>query len=94
MLCDIRKFNSQSVEDHVADKLAGLSLGEYFRLRKFTPRLLNDYLAPTGAAIWSAPADEMLDFPVENLVAFFITCCNMIPGLAHRQRRQPALCGK
>ena len=56
MLCDIRKFNSQSVEDHVADKLAGLSLGEYFRLRKFTPRLLNDYLAPTGAAIWSAPA--------------------------------------
>src|ERR1700751_724149 len=81
MLCDIRKFNSQSVEDHVAGKLAGLSLGEYFRLRKFAPRLLTDCLAPMGAAIWAAPADEMLDFPAENLVAFFITYCNMIPGL-------------
>ena len=49
----------------------GLRLGEYFRLRKFTPRLLTDYLAPMGAAIWSAPADGMLDFPAENFVAFF-----------------------
>ena len=40
-------------------------------LRKFAPRLLTDYLAPMGAAIWSAPASEMLDFPAENFVAFF-----------------------
>jgi predicted NAD/FAD-binding protein len=32
---------------------------------------LTDYLAPMGAAIWSTPADEMLDFPAENFVAFF-----------------------
>jgi hypothetical protein len=32
---------------------------------------LTDYLAPMGAAIWSAPANEMLDFPAENFVAFF-----------------------
>jgi uncharacterized protein len=75
MLRDILKFNSQSVEDHVAGKLAGLSLGEYFRLRKLAPRLLTDYLAPMGAAIWSAPADQMLDFPAENFVAFFNNYC-------------------
>ena len=33
--------------------------------------LLTDYLAPMGAAIWSAPSDQMLDFPAENFVAFF-----------------------
>jgi predicted NAD/FAD-binding protein len=71
MLRDIFKFNTQSVEDYAAGKLAGLTLGEYFRLRKFAPRLLTDYLAPMGAAIWSAPADKMLDFPAENFVAFF-----------------------
>ncbi len=71
MLRDILKFNTQSVEDYAAGKLAGLTLGEYFRLRKFTPRLLTDYLAPMGAAIWSAPADGMLDFPAENFIAFF-----------------------
>jgi len=71
MLRDILTFNSQSVEDHVAGRLAGLTLGQYFRFRNFAPRLLTDYLAPMGAAIWSAPASEMLDFPAENFVAFF-----------------------
>src|SRR6202795_2330597 len=52
-------------------ELAGLTLGEYFKTRHFAPRLLTDYLAPMGAAIWSAPASEMLDFPAENFVAFF-----------------------
>jgi predicted NAD/FAD-binding protein len=71
MLQDILTFNARSVEDHAAGRLTGLSLGEYFSHRKFAPRLLTDYLAPMGAAIWSAPATEMLDFPAENFVAFF-----------------------
>ena len=71
MLRDILTFNQQSVADHAAGRLAGLTLGEYFRRNHFAPRLLTDYLAPMGAAIWSAPASEMLDFPAENFVAFF-----------------------
>jgi predicted NAD/FAD-binding protein len=71
MLRDILAFNRQSIDDHAAGRLAGLSLGDYFRQRKFAPRLLSDYLGPMGAAIWSTPAREMLSFPVENFVAFF-----------------------
>lgn len=71
MLRDILTFNTRSVEDHTAGRLAGLSLGDYFKRSKFASRLLTDYLAPMGAAIWSAPASEMLDFPAENFVAFF-----------------------
>jgi predicted NAD/FAD-binding protein len=71
MLCDILTFNTQSIDDLAAGRLAGVALGEYFKFRKFAPRLLTDYLAPMGAAIWSAPAAEMLDFPAENFVAFF-----------------------
>ena len=71
MLNDILKFNESSVEDYAAGRLRGLSLGQYFKLRGFAPRLLSDYLAPMGAAIWSAPADRILDFPAENFVAFF-----------------------
>src|SRR3984885_9448155 len=71
MLRDILTFNAQSIADHAAGRLAGLTLGEYFRRSHFAPRLLTDYLAPMGAAIWSAPAAEMLDFPAENFVAFF-----------------------
>ncbi|MBR0753752.1 FAD-dependent oxidoreductase [Bradyrhizobium jicamae] len=71
MLRDILTFNQQSVEDHKAGRLEGLTLGDYFRQRHFAPRLLTDYLAPMGAAIWSAPASEIMDFPAENFVAFF-----------------------
>jgi predicted NAD/FAD-binding protein len=71
MLRDILTFNTQSIADYAAGKLTGLTLREYFARRHFAPRLLRDYLAPMGAAIWSAPSDQMLDFPAENFVAFF-----------------------
>ncbi len=71
MLGEIVRFNRQSVADLRAGRLAGLSLGEYFGARGFAPRLLTDYLAPMGAAIWSSPTDEILAFPAENFVTFF-----------------------
>ena len=71
MLRDILVFNDTSVKDYADGTLRDLSLGAYFRMRGFAPRLLSDYLAPMGAAIWSAPADRILDFPAENFVAFF-----------------------
>jgi uncharacterized protein len=71
MLRDILTFNAKSVEDYSAGRLKGLTLAKYFASRKFAPRLLTDYLAPMGAAIWSAPSDQMMEFPAENFVAFF-----------------------
>ncbi|MFZ5734520.1 MAG: NAD(P)/FAD-dependent oxidoreductase [Pseudomonadota bacterium] len=71
MLKDILKFNNQSVADRASGYMHGLSLGEYFERRRYAKRLLSDYLVPMGAAIWSAPADKMLEFPAENFVAFF-----------------------
>jgi predicted NAD/FAD-binding protein len=71
MLRDILTFNAKSIEDRAAGTLTGLTLRQYFAKRGFAPRLLTDYLAPMGAAIWSAPSDQMLDFPAENFVAFF-----------------------
>jgi len=71
MLRDVLRFNTQSVADQAAGRLAGLTLGEYCADRNFSPRLLTDYLGPMGAAIWSAPAAEIADFPAENFVVFF-----------------------
>lgn len=71
MLKDILAFNRQSVDDYARGALAGITLGEYFARNGFSQRLLTDYLAPMGAAIWSTPAHDMLHFPAENFVAFF-----------------------
>jgi predicted NAD/FAD-binding protein len=71
MLRDVPTFNTRIVEDYAAGRLAGLTLRNYFAQHNFAPRLLTDYLAPMAAAIWSAPANKMLDFPAENFAAFF-----------------------
>jgi predicted NAD/FAD-binding protein len=39
MLRDILTFNTQSIEDYAAGKLAGLTLGEYFAQSHFAPRV-------------------------------------------------------
>lgn len=71
MLLDILKFNETSTRDFRNGALSGLPLGEYFSRAGCSPRLLRDYLAPMGAAIWSTSADDILSFPAENFIAFF-----------------------
>ena len=71
MLREMARFNRVSVDDLAAGRLAGLTLGEYLATRRFSGRLVHDYLVPMGAAIWSTPVDRMLEFPAENFVAFF-----------------------
>lgn len=75
MLRHILRFNETSVTDFARGALSGLSLGDYFARRGFSARLLRDYLAPMGAAIWSTPVQKMLEFPAENFVAFFLNHC-------------------
>lgn len=71
MLRDVVRFNRQSLADRTAGRLRGLTLGDYLKMRGYSHRLIQDYLVPMGAAIWSTPVDRMLDFPAENFVAFF-----------------------
>lgn len=71
MLREMSRFNRESLKDLQAGNLAGKSLGDYLIERKYSLRLVHDYLVPMGAAIWSTPVDRMLDFPAENFVAFF-----------------------
>lgn len=71
MLAEILRFNRRSVTDLRAGRLAGVTLGQYFQDGAFAPRLLTDYLAPMGAAIWSLSADDIGRFPAENFVKFF-----------------------
>src|SRR4029453_2814707 len=71
MLRDVLRFNEMSLRGLRTGRLPPLSLGQYFARTGCSPRLLSDYLAPMGGAIWSTSADEMLSFPAENFVAFF-----------------------
>jgi predicted NAD/FAD-binding protein len=48
-----------------------LSLGDYLRRHRYGRGFIEDHILPMAAAIWSAPADRLLDFPAVSFVRFF-----------------------
>ncbi|MEL7029113.1 MAG: FAD-dependent oxidoreductase [Pseudomonadota bacterium] len=71
MLTEILRFNRQTAKDLDQDAIGGRSLREYLEWRRFGPSFCDDFLLPMGAAIWSTPRDEMLDFPAQSFLKFF-----------------------
>ena len=68
MLRDVVKFNKHALtlaQDKtlsLRDFLEKLGTGDYFR---------DHYLLPFSGAIWSTPADKIMDFPAHALIQFF-----------------------
>ena len=71
MLRDIFKFNRLAKQDHENGKLGDESLGKWLRRNRLSRIFINRYLLPMGAAIWSTPADEILNFPAASFLQFF-----------------------
>jgi uncharacterized protein len=71
MLREILRFNKLCVADRNSGYTVGLSIGAYLKSRQFSHRFVDDYLIPMGAAIWSTPRVNMLDFPADAFISFF-----------------------
>ncbi len=71
MLFDIRRFGKLGLDDLEKGLLEEMSLGDYVKKNQFSEVFTNQYLKPMGAAIWSTPAGQILDFPASNFVKFF-----------------------
>lgn len=69
MVRDIVRFNL-----HARRFLEGgpdLTLGEYLASSGYSRAFVDQFLLPLGAAIWSAPARAMADFPARTFIRFF-----------------------
>lgn len=71
MLLSIVRFNRQAMADLSAGRLSGLSLGDYLRQERYSSGFIEDYLVPMGAAIWSTPDADIMNFPAQSFVQFF-----------------------
>jgi len=70
-LADILRFN-KITRDHLAKGgLAGMTLGEYLIKHRFNQKFINQYIIPMGAAIWSTPDEQMMEFPAQTFARFF-----------------------
>jgi predicted NAD/FAD-binding protein len=71
MLKQIGRFNDESVKDLENTKYAKHSIKEYVLEKGFGEDMLQRYLIPMSAAVWSTPMDKMLDFHAQTLIRFF-----------------------
>jgi uncharacterized protein len=71
MLGDIVRFSTAARADLAADRLSDAPLKDYVGAMKLGPNFLKHYLLPMGAAIWSTPEQDMLDYPAASFLRFF-----------------------
>lgn len=57
-----------SIADGSADDI---SLGQWLEDRRYARAFIDEHIVPMGAAIWSTPAEDMLDFPFTAFARFF-----------------------
>lgn len=48
----------------------GPTLGHYLHAGGYSPMFVRDHLVPMASALWSSPAERILDFPARYLVRF------------------------
>lgn len=72
LIRDILRFNRLAPEVLTPDHpRADLTVDEFVRHHGFGEAMVDEYLVPMGAAIWSCPADTFRSFPIRFVVQFF-----------------------
>lgn len=71
MLMQINRFNKQSIEILDQPEYHDYSIGRFFKEFGYSNDMLWQYLIPMSAAVWSAPMEQILDFPAVTLIRFF-----------------------
>ena len=67
----ILKFNDTARADLAAGNIDDTSLGEWLSQHNYSEEFLHNYILPMGAAIWSTPESEMLNYPAISFFNFF-----------------------
>jgi uncharacterized protein len=71
MLLDIHRFFSGMRQLLATDPQSTQCLGDYLTANRYSQMFASRHLLPMAAAIWSAPSDAILAFPVLSFARFF-----------------------
>ncbi len=70
-LAEIARFCKEACIDLDQGSAAGMTLGRYLEAGRFSAYMIDNYLVPMAAAIWSTPTAQIADFPAEPFLRFF-----------------------
>jgi predicted NAD/FAD-binding protein len=70
MLADIVRFYASASK--IADAQDEVTVGDFLKSNRYGETFARDHILPMAAAIWSCPAETILNFPMKSLARFFI----------------------
>ncbi len=71
LTADVVRFFREASAIDLATLPDEMTLGTWLEDRSYSNAFVDDHIMPMGAAIWSTPACEMLDFPAAAFIRFF-----------------------
>lgn len=84
MVSETLRFYKDAPQDAEDPKLQSATLGSYLTQNNYSANFINEHLLPMGAAIWSMPPQQLLQFPFRTFIGF----CNNHGLLQVRDRPQ------
>ncbi|MFK7942942.1 MAG: NAD(P)/FAD-dependent oxidoreductase [Paracoccaceae bacterium] len=69
---EIIRFTKVAPKDLESGALSGKSLGDWLQDRRFSRWFRERFLLPMGGAIWSTCVADVLNFPAESFIRFFV----------------------
>ena len=70
-LQEILRFGRNAKKDLAAGTVPQVTLGEYLQQGKYQQFMIDNYLLPMAAAIWSTPTMQAAEFPAAAFLRFF-----------------------
>jgi predicted NAD/FAD-binding protein len=71
LLADILRFNRDARRWLANSPDDAISLADFVARHRYSQQMVEQYLVPMGAAIWSARPESLLEFPARFILAFY-----------------------
>ena len=70
-LLNVKKYSKVAAKDVESNDVLDETLGEYLTRKKFPIEIIQRFMIPMGAAVWSGSRNDMMDFPAKMFLQFF-----------------------
>ncbi len=70
-LLNVKKYSKKAANDVSKNVLIDETLGEYLIRNDFPKDIIDKFIIPMGAAVWSGSRNEISNFPVKMFLKFF-----------------------
>ena len=70
-LLNTKKYSKIAAKDVESNNVLDETLGEYLTRKEFPTEIIQRFMIPMGAAVWSGSRNDMMSFPAKMFLQFF-----------------------